>query len=120
MTVYKGYDDALRRGGRDVWPGCGNGRCRPCGQIHDFSYWVGNKVVHSIQCLLNSQAGCPDPKPGGCQLKSVKHRTCSACGKPVIGDEERSAAVRRYEAWKKVAEVLRDAVEDVRPSFLII
>jgi len=37
--TYRSYEDAYRKGGRDVWPGCGAvGRCMPCGRIHNYDY----------------------------------------------------------------------------------
>lgn len=106
---YRDYQDAWRRGGRDVWPGCGNGRCRPCGRIHDFgrdqySYQRNgartSKWISRFQCRENSVNGCPpEPFSGGCVLKSEKHKTCATCGKEVWPQEKREEALARWRAY---------------------
>lgn len=48
-----------------VWPGCGDGRCRPCGNVHDFSYSTSGGLIyhHRFHCLRHWNGGCPEPKP---------------------------------------------------------
>ena len=78
------YEEALSRPSRDVWPGCGDGRCRSCGGVHDFCYMAGygkdRRSVHQIECLQRRQFGCPQPNP------EPKHRyekgRCVKCRRP--------------------------------------
>ena len=59
------YDQALKKASRNIWPGCGDGRKRECGTIHDFSYdvYYGGPLVHRFRCTENYYHGCPNPKP---------------------------------------------------------
>lgn len=65
----KTYDQALRRPSRRIWPGCGDGRRRPCGRIHDFSRRITSgpngqtETVHDFRCARNHRSGCPNPIP---------------------------------------------------------
>lgn len=62
------YDQAYHAPSRERWPGCLDGRCMPCGRLHDFS-WDGHGdngkriLIHRFQCFQNYQNGCPQPKP---------------------------------------------------------
>ena len=65
------YEAALKRPSRRIWPGCGDGRERWCGRIHDCSYTVytgmnTSELVHDFRCAYNYHHGCPTPipKPG--------------------------------------------------------
>ena len=61
---YRSYEDAQRRGERDVWPGCGKlGRCMPCGRVHNFDYQLGGRWIDRYQCAKNHSFGCPQPHP---------------------------------------------------------
>lgn len=74
------YDVALQHGASDVWPGCGReGRCRPCGRIHDFSRRVGDRTVHDFMCLQNHEFGCPHPMPEP-EHQLTKRGRCKVCG----------------------------------------
>lgn len=53
------YAKALASPSKSVWPGCGDGRCMPCGRVHDF----GSSGRASIRCWRNHQMGCPQPHP---------------------------------------------------------
>ena len=65
----KTYEQAMKRPSRKIWPGCGDGRRRPCGRIHDFSYSVYSgpngqtTTVHDFRCAQNHFSGCPNPIP---------------------------------------------------------
>lgn len=103
---HKTYEQAWRHGDSDVWPGCGNGRCRPCGRIHDFGRMVQTGKykrvwVPRFQCHTNAMQGCPQPHPGGCVLKSEKHRTCAVCRKE-LWKNEREAALARWRSFLAV------------------
>ena len=68
MKTPKTYEDALKAPSRRIWPGCGDGRRRPCGAIHDFSYSVytglnTSELVHDFRCTRNHHDGCPTPIP---------------------------------------------------------
>lgn len=64
MSNLKTYEQATKRPSRDVWPGCGDGRNRWCGRVHDFSYSTSDgKTVHRFCCHMNYLRGCPQPKP---------------------------------------------------------
>jgi hypothetical protein len=57
------YEQAMRRPSQEVWPGCGDGRCRPCGLIHNMDYRVGDQWNPNWVCVENHHRGCPSPKP---------------------------------------------------------
>ena len=64
----KTYKQALKSPSKRIWPGCGDGRKRPCGQVHDFSYSVYSglhtqELVHDFRCAHNHHRGCPSPIP---------------------------------------------------------
>lgn len=59
---YKSYQEAYRKGGYDIWPGCGGKRKKECGRLHDFSYMVGQTLVHRFHCYQNWTRGCPHAK----------------------------------------------------------
>ena len=59
----KTYKQASMRPSRKVWPGCGDGRKRWCGRIHDFIRTTPNGVVHNFECRKNHYYGCPQPIP---------------------------------------------------------
>ncbi len=48
-----------------MWPGChGDGRCRPCGALHDFKRLpTYGPVRHDVCCWQNHEHGCPQPHP---------------------------------------------------------
>lgn len=58
------YDQALKKASTSIWPGCGDGRKRGCGAIHDFSYnaYFGGSLTHRFLCTENYFHGCPNPK----------------------------------------------------------
>lgn len=79
---YKSYDDAYKRGGSDVWPGCGKvGRCMPCGRIHNYDYrsHVNGPMIDDYRCSRNHRAGCPRPKPEP-EHDLNRQRRCRRCG----------------------------------------
>ena len=58
------YKQALKTPSRLVWPGCGDGRKRWCGSVHDFNYTLSNgDLVHNFECRHNHFRGCPIPIP---------------------------------------------------------
>lgn len=59
------YEKATKRPSYDVWPGCGDGRKRWCGRVHDFSFrqHVNALTTHDFRCWMNHERGCPQPKP---------------------------------------------------------
>ena len=60
------YEAALKRPSWIIWPGCGDGRNRWCGRVHDYCYAVYDQrqtVVHQFRCVRNHESGCPQPKP---------------------------------------------------------
>ena len=58
------YSEALKRLSKEVWPGCGDGRFRHCGRVHDYQRTTSDgKVVHDFRCAWNHQFGCPTPIP---------------------------------------------------------
>jgi len=59
------YEKAVAKPSAIVWPGCGDGRCRTCGRVHDFRYSTagGRFYYHHYHCWYNWMYGCPDPKP---------------------------------------------------------
>jgi len=60
---YKSYKEAYRKGGHDIWPGCGGKRKKECGRLHDFSYIASDGVlVHRFHCWQNWMTGCPPGK----------------------------------------------------------
>jgi hypothetical protein len=77
---YRSYEDAQKRGDKDVWPGCGKlGRCMPCGRIHNFDYQtrLGGSWIDRYQCAQNHDRGCPQPHP---EPKHDWHgTTCRRC-----------------------------------------
>lgn len=79
------YDRVMARKGpqRDVWPGCGGqGRCRPCGRIHDFGPALG------FRCVQNHQQGCPSPQPPA-DHDFNRAGNCRTCGvNRVLADHE--------------------------------
>lgn len=99
------YEEATRRASLKVWGGCGDGRCRPCGQVHDFSYRDGaGRTVHRFACATNWRSGCPSPQP------TPQHRwesgRCTGCGaRPrwlaPDGSAHRTTAAARYAGWKR-------------------
>ena len=63
---YKSYEEAYRKGGYDIWPGCGGKRKKECGRLHDFSYIASDGVlVHRFHCWQNWMKGCPRLKEKG-------------------------------------------------------
>lgn len=58
------YAQALSGASRSVWPGCGDGRERWCGRVHDYrrTDWDGT-ITHDFRCWRNSERGCPQPLP---------------------------------------------------------
>lgn len=74
------YDEAMRRPSRRIWSGCGDGRCMPCGRIHDY-YWTDStgKTVHDFRCWHNNNFGCPDPHPEPEHDWNLAGR-CNVCG----------------------------------------
>ena len=77
---YRSYKDAQRRGGKDVWPGCGElGRCMPCNGIHNFDYISGDRWIDNYRCSQNHRTGCPQPKPEPKHDFNRQGR-CSRCG----------------------------------------
>lgn len=80
MAQYSSYNTALKKGGKDVWPGCGrSGRCRPCGNVHHFQKYFGNSLHHDYACLYNHERGCP------MQIPDAEHDLnrvgrCRVCG----------------------------------------
>lgn len=78
---YRSYDEALKKGSKDLWLGCDReGRCRPCGQIHDMqkrSY--SDSPKRDFWCLQNYTKGCPDPKPAPRHQLNRRGR-CVVCG----------------------------------------
>lgn len=84
MSEFKSYDAALRSKSSAVWPGCkGEGRCRPCGNVHDFQRTSyddkGAKRVHEYACLQNHEYGCPTPKPEATHDYN-RAGNCRVCG----------------------------------------
>jgi hypothetical protein len=74
------YAEAMKRASRTVWPGCIDGRCRPCGGLHNFSYVDSAGQAHdNVRCRINYQLGCPQPHPEPVH-QWVGHR-CSRCGR---------------------------------------
>ena len=62
------YEQALAKPSRTIWPGCGDGRRKPCGRVHDFGYSTygpnGTRPwVHNFCCWQNHEHGCPSPIP---------------------------------------------------------
>ena len=58
------YDQAYKKPSQRIWPGCGDGRKRWCGVIHDYSCRLSNgDLVHSFECAMNHRQGCPQPIP---------------------------------------------------------
>lgn len=81
MPRYRSYDDAQKRGGSDVWPGCGSiGRCMPCGRVHNFDYRQFNEWVDRYACAQNHQRGCPQPKPEPKHDWPARGTRCRRCG----------------------------------------
>jgi len=74
------YTQALAKPSRGVWSGCGDGRCRPCGRVHDFgrrpSY---GDYIHRFKCAQNHTSGCPQPKPE--PEHSWSGNRCTVCGR---------------------------------------
>lgn len=67
-----------------IWA-CGDGRCMPCGRLHDFCYTTyasmnRMKIVHRFRCWQNHEHGCPREKPkpkhkfvnGRCEICKAK------------------------------------------------
>lgn len=80
----RSYEDALSRPSSTVWPGCRDGRCMPCGRIHDFSYsaYCGpnrKETVHRFRCWQNHTNGCPSDKPE--PMHSYENSRCTQCGR---------------------------------------
>lgn len=46
-----------------VWPGCGDGRRRWCGRVHDFGTSGHDGWQPNVVCWRNHEQGCPDPIP---------------------------------------------------------
>ena len=58
------YKSVLKKPSNRVWPGCGDGRTRHCGRVHDFNYNNSRgQLIHSFECAQNHFNGCPDPIP---------------------------------------------------------
>lgn len=94
---FRSYDQALKRGSFDVWPGCGrSGRCRPCGRIHNFDYRThqNGPWISEYECTTNRRNGCPRPKPPPVHDFSRTGK-CSLCG---TIDPRRQAAGRLTKA----------------------
>ena len=65
MSGPKTYAQANKKPSRKIWPGCGDGRKRWCGRIHDYSdiFSTRGEIVHSFECHMNHERGCPQPIP---------------------------------------------------------
>ena len=59
----KTYQQANARPSKRIWPGCGDGRKRWCGSVHDYGYLTHDGLVHRFQCSMNHRQGCPQPIP---------------------------------------------------------
>ena len=59
----KTYQQALKKPSKKIWPGCGDGRKRWCGGIHNYSYVGYNGLVNRFSCAMNHRQGCPQPIP---------------------------------------------------------
>jgi hypothetical protein len=77
MKEAKTYEQAYSRPSKTIWPGCGDGRCMPCGSVHDFCYSVYKGVVHRFRCSYNNRMGCPQPIPK--QEHDWVNGRCSKC-----------------------------------------
>lgn len=81
--TYRDYDDAQKRGGRDVWSCGAEGRCRPCGRIHDFGYAVNHgdrRWVAQFSCWHRHQLGCPREQPEPKHDWPARGTRCRRCG----------------------------------------
>jgi len=108
-SKYKSYQDAYKNGKRDIWPGCGDGRCMPCGRIHDFDYasWDsnGNRVyISNYSCWENYQHGCPREKPE--PVHTFESGKCKVCGKRAMwmspdGKYHRTIDIAKRKGWRR-------------------
>lgn len=114
MKKYKSYEDANNHGENDVWPGCGRqGRCMPCGQIHDFGYSgsYSGKWIHKFYCWANHEKGCPNPKLNPIHNFNDKGK-CVRCGfiDEVISIRKKFSSVQ-INLIKKVATYINNSNE---------
>ena len=72
------YRQANKRPSQRIWPGCGDGRKRWCGSIHDYSYTLSTgDLVHKFECTRNHRQGCPQPIPEpGISFEEWKELKC--------------------------------------------
>lgn len=98
------YESVMRQKGLQprVWPGCGGeGRCRPCGRIHDFGPGLG------LRCWENHHHGCPQPRPASAHDFNRAGR-CRTCGVSRLQSEAEERRRRDSQALG-VALALRPA-----------
>ena len=53
------YKEAYQKPSDKIWCGCGDGRKRICGRIHNFGTWE----KPDFRCWMNNEKGCPNPIP---------------------------------------------------------
>jgi hypothetical protein len=66
VRSYRTREDAVIRGGKDVWPCGADGKCRPCGQ--EIAYrreFLSGGLFEQVNwfCVHHKLHGCPKPKP---------------------------------------------------------
>lgn len=62
MGEPRSYEQAQAKASTLVWPGCGDGRCMPCGRVHNFDFPVYGGMQDRFRCYINYTRGCPQPK----------------------------------------------------------
>jgi hypothetical protein len=74
MKEPKSYDEALKYPSSKIWCGCGDGRKKKCGRIHNY----GTIDKPDFRCWMNNEHGCPEKEDSevgldGEDAKNNKH-----------------------------------------------
>ena len=118
MPLPKTYAQAMARPSREVWPGCGDGRCMPCGRVHDFGWSPSHGPwVPRFQCSENFRNGCPQPHPEQQHEWNPSGMHCSRCGKKARwvapdGSLHRNLKQAKSAGWKRRELKLESEVTD--------
>ena len=103
------YSQAMAAPSRAIWPGCDDGRCMPCGRIHDFSrLGHGGRRNHGFRCARNHYQGCPTliPEPEHDWDSGTRDGRCRKCGvrprwRSPDGASHRSVFDARNAGWNR-------------------
>lgn len=101
------YQLAHSKPSSKIWPGCGDGRCMPCGRIHDFGKRDHDgKWQSDMRCVRNHHSGCPVgelPKPVHDWGVTNRCGTCRRKARWIAPDGSAYGSMREAltKGWKK-------------------